>query len=181
MAIKISIFSLDFDSIMNILAFSRSYKVILCLESADLDMLILTNSFDIIREMVEASMQFERVVKPKKSGRKGIPVGLEPWVGGWQPSPESALLYPPPGMRAAKGLPGILAGNPGAPETLPRLFIAPRYRGGPGSSYMHLPLAHRLDIDKLFGLMKMCPEWDSISCHGSHGDEYKQYTWEHMS
>ena len=69
MAIKISIFSLDFDSIMNILAFSRSYKVILCLESADLDMLVLTNSFDIIREMVEASMQFERIVKPKKNDK----------------------------------------------------------------------------------------------------------------
>ena len=114
-----------------------------------------------------------RVTKPTKSGRKGIPVGLEPWVGGWQPSPESALLYPPPGMRAAKGLPGILAGNPKAPDTWPRLFILPGYHGSSSDSYMHLPLAHRLDIDKLFGLMKMCPEWDSISCHGSHGDRRK--------
>ena len=76
MAIKISIFSLDFDSIMNILAFSKSQKVILCLDGGDLDMLILTNSFDVMKEMVDANMQYERVIKPKKNDKISKPKQL---------------------------------------------------------------------------------------------------------
>ena len=30
-----------------------------------------------------------RVLKPKKTSRKGIPVILEPWIGGWQPAADS--------------------------------------------------------------------------------------------
>lgn len=76
MAIKISIFSLDFETMINILAFSKNFKVILCLEGADLDMLILTNSFDVLREMVDANMQFERVIKPKKNDKINKPKQL---------------------------------------------------------------------------------------------------------
>ena len=69
MALKISIFALDFDSIMNILAFSKAHKLILCLEGAELDMMILTNSFDTLKEMVEANMQFERIMKKKQADK----------------------------------------------------------------------------------------------------------------
>ena len=65
----------------------------------------------------------QRYLKPKKTARKGIPVGLEPWIGGWQPAPGSELLYPPPCVGSAQGLPGVLAGNPELPETLPNLFV----------------------------------------------------------
>ena len=120
-----------------------------------------------------------QVLKPKKTSRKGIPVNLEPWIGGWQPAAGSELLHPPPCIRSAQGLPGVLAGNPKKVETLPLVFVT-TYPGH-GAEYAFLPLAHRIDIDRLYGLLLMCPEWSCVTCHGSHGDRYKQKTWEHMS
>ena len=80
----------------------------------------------------------QRVSKPKKTNRKGIPVQLEPWIGGWQPVAGSELLYPPPGIGSAQVLPGIIAGNPEEVRTLPWLFVT-KY---PGTlEYAHVPLA----------------------------------------
>ena len=54
-----------------------------------------------------------RYLKPKKSpAENGIPVNLEPWIGGWQPAAGSELLYAPPCIGSAQGLPSVLAGNP---------------------------------------------------------------------
>ena len=44
-ALQISIFALDYDTIHEILTFSKNYLLILTLEADDLDMLILTESF----------------------------------------------------------------------------------------------------------------------------------------
>ena len=112
----------------------------------------------------------QRVSKPKKTARRGILVGLEPWIGGWQPAPGSEMLYPPACVRSAQGLPGVLAGNPGLPQTLPFLFVT-EYPGK--NEYAYVPLAHRVDIDRLYGLCVMSPEWTSVSPHGSHGSRYK--------
>ena len=98
-----------------------------------------------------------RVLKPNKTSRKGIPVNLEPWIGGWQPAAGSELLYPPPCIRSAQGLPGVLAGNPKKVETLPFVFVT-TYPGHT-AEYAFLPLARRIDIGRLYGLMLMCPEW----------------------
>ena len=96
----------------------------------------------------------QRVSKPKKTNRKGITVHLEPWIGGWQPVAGSELLYPPPGIGSAQVLPGIIAGNPEEVRTLPWLFVT-MYPGT--SDFTHVPLAHRVDIDRLYGLMQMSP------------------------
>ena len=84
----------------------------------------------------------------------------------------------PPGIGSAQVLPGIIAGNPQEVGTLPSLFVT-MYPGI--GEYAHVPLAHRVDIDRLYGLMKMSPEWSDVVCHGSFGEKYKQKTWEHMS
>jgi hypothetical protein len=76
-------------------------------------------------------------------------------------------------------LPGVLAGNPKKVETLPFVFVT-TYPGHT-SEYAFLSLAHRIDIDRLYGLLLMCPEWSCVTCHGPYGDRYKQKTWEHMS
>ena len=82
-------------------------------------------------------------------------------------------------MRSAEGLPGVLAGNPMLPDTLRFMFIS-AYIGG-SSDYAYLHMARRVDIDRLYGLMIMRPEWDSVTTHGSYGTGYKTKTWEHMS
>jgi hypothetical protein len=52
-------------------------------------------------------------------------------------------------------LPGIIAGNPEEVCTLPSLLVTTY----PGTlDYAYVPLAHRIDIDWLIGLMKMSPE-----------------------
>ena len=117
-----------------------------------------------------------RVPKPK-TGRKGIPVTLEPWVGGWQQDVGSELLYPPPCIRSAQGVPGVLTGTLEKVETLPFAFVTYPRKG----ECAFVPLAHRVDIDRLYGLLVMCPEWSDVTCHGSYGDRYKTKTWERMS
>jgi hypothetical protein len=47
--------------------------------------------------------------------------------------------------------------------------------------YAFLSLAHRIDIDRLYGLLLMVTERSCATCHGSYGDRYNQKTWEHMS
>ena len=42
-------------------------------------------------------------------------------------------------------------------------------------------MAQRVDIDRLYGLMVMSPEVDSVTTHGSYGTGYTTTTWEHMS
>ena len=91
------------------------------------------------------------------------PLVFRPWIGGWQPVAGSELLYPPPGIGSAQVLPGIIAGNPEEVRTLPWLFVT-TYPGA--LEYAHVPLAHRVDIDRLYGLMKMSPEWSDVVCHG---------------
>ena len=88
-------------------------------------------------------------------------------------------MYPPLGARSAEGLPGVLAGNPMLPETLPFVFTS-AYLGG-SSDYAYLHIARRVGIDRLYGLMILRPEWDSVACHGSYGEGYKHNPWEHMS
>ena len=76
-------------------------------------------------------------------------------------------------------LPSVLAGSPKKVETLPFVFVTTYL--GHTAEYAFLPLARRIDIDRWYGLLLMCPEWSCVTCHGSYGDRYKQNTWEHMS
>ena len=71
----------------------------------------------------------------------------------------------------------MLAGNPKKMETSPCVFgMAPGR-----TEYAFVPLVHRIDIDRLYGLMLSCPDRSNVKAHGSFGDRYKQNTWEHMS
>eukprot|EP00354_Favella_ehrenbergii_P002080 CAMPEP_0170472588 /NCGR_PEP_ID=MMETSP0123-20130129/14604_1 /TAXON_ID=182087 /ORGANISM="Favella ehrenbergii, Strain Fehren 1" /LENGTH=56 /DNA_ID=CAMNT_0010740979 /DNA_START=819 /DNA_END=989 /DNA_ORIENTATION=+ len=56
MALKISIFAVDYETIELILNFSKDNLLILTLEAADMDMLILTESYSILQDMVGAAV-----------------------------------------------------------------------------------------------------------------------------
>ena len=88
-------------------------------------------------------------------------------------------MYPPPGVRSAEGLPGVLAGNPMLPETL--LFVCTSAYIGGSRDYAYLHIARRVDIGRLYGLMIMSPDWDSVTTRGSYVAGYKTKTVEHTS
>ena len=66
MAMKISVMALDFDTVRKILMFSKKNLLILTVESVDLDMLIITENFQILGFMITAGVQHERVFERKE-------------------------------------------------------------------------------------------------------------------
>ena len=70
MALKISIYALDRDTIHQILSFSKGNLLILTIEATDLDMLILTESFSTLQAMQDASVQLERFVIKREADNK---------------------------------------------------------------------------------------------------------------
>lgn len=59
-ALKLAIVDLDFELVSAILIFSEVYMLTLNVEAADLDLLLLTESFVTIQELVQAQVQVER-------------------------------------------------------------------------------------------------------------------------
>ena len=122
--------------------------------------------------------------RSKKTKRVGIPAGLESWTGtSWKPT--GKMFYPPPASEDVPptrwpilGLAGFVAANPEDPQTLPRLHV--RRSELPGD-YNFLPLAKRVDLDRLFGLMRCSPEWSQVSPKGDRGTGYKVNPWSHMT
>lgn len=87
MALKISIFALDDEMTKMIISFSKSYTLILTVDTLDLEILIMTEKFQLMNMMVEYSVMLERVlkrkeelhqIKKKKSMKKG-PVAFQGW------------------------------------------------------------------------------------------------------
>ena len=71
MALKISVYALDRDTIHQILSFCKNNLLILTIEATDLDMLILSESFSTLQAMVDASVQLERsVIKSEGESKK---------------------------------------------------------------------------------------------------------------
>ena len=75
-------------------------------------------------------------------------MNLDSWTGGWQSAAGSEFVHPPPCIRSAQGLPGVVAGSPKKVETLPFVFVT-TYPGHT-AEYAFLPLARRIDIDTLY-------------------------------
>ncbi|MCP4240002.1 MAG: hypothetical protein GY772_05530 [bacterium] len=75
-----------------------------------------------------------------------------------------------PGMaerRAALEEPGLLAGT--STSVLPMLVLRDVATGG----YKWVPLARRVDLDRLLQLMQQCPEFGAIELLGDRGSTYK--------
>ena len=121
--------------------------------------------------------------RPKRTKRVGIPAGLESWQGTpWKPT--SNMIYPPPASadvqpqrRPVLGLAIFAEANPEEPQTLPSLVVERQLAG----DYNYLPLAKRVDLDRLYGRMRCSPEWSQVSCKGDRGTEYKVDPWQHMT
>ena len=115
----------------------------------------------------------------------GIPKGLEVWnePNKWCPA-NCKLIYPPPAsqdlipQRPELGIAGFAAAIPEDPSSLPYLVVKrPDLEG----EYNLLPLAKRVDLDRLYGTMKCSPEWEGVSPKGDRGTKYKEKPWYHMT